>query len=337
MFTTCSRRLLLPLLLGSLLLPSASAEEAAFHLRCSLDTSATHGRTVFVGEYLKQLERASGGRIETELFHSGQLYRDRDIAKALRQSAVEMAVPGTWELTGFVSDTDAVWLPMFFGRTPEEVHRLTDGPAGQMINAEVEKALNVKVIGTWFDLGHSNFYTMKKLIESADDLKGLKIRVAGGIAQFLHVKFYGAVPDMTAWPDVPLALSQGLFDGLSTTNESFASAKLWDTGAKYGFTTHENLGQYVPMVTERFWQKLPADLQKLMLDTWAQNNPRYREAMDQRQTNARKQMEEHGVKFVDPTPQQLDAVRVAMMAQTDEWARQMKISAPLLALLKQQQ
>lgn len=333
---TTTRRALPALLLGSGVASRARADETKFHLRCSLDTSATHGRTIYVGEYLKQLEQASGGRIETELFHSGQLYRDRDIAKALRQGAVEMAAPGTWELTGFVPDTDAVWLPMFFGRAPDEVHRLTDGPAGQMIDAEVEKALAVKVIGTWFDLGHSNFYTLKKPIETGDDLKGLKIRVAGGTAQFLHVRFYGAVPDMTAWPDVPLALSQGLFDGLSTTNESFASAKLWDTGAKYGFSTHENLGQYIPMVTQRFWQKLPADLQTLMLDTWAKNNPRYRQAMDERQSNARKQMEEHGVKFVDPTPQQLDAIRAAMLAQTDDWARQMKISAPLLALLKQQ-
>jgi TRAP-type C4-dicarboxylate transport system substrate-binding protein len=337
MLASICRRLLLPLLLGGLLFSPARADEAKFHLRCSLDTSATHGRTVFVTEYLKQLEQASGGRIETEMFHSGQLYRDRDIAKALRQGAVEMAVPGTWELTGFVPDTDAVWLPMFFGRTPEEVHHLTDGPAGDMVNGEVEKALNVKVIGTWFDLGHSNFYTLKKPIESAADLKGLKVRVAGGTAQFLHVRFYGAIPDMTAWPDVPLALSQGLFDGLTTTNESFASAKLWETGAKYGFMTHENLGQYIPMVTERFWNKLPPDLQKLVLDVWAKNNPRYREAMDQRQANARKTMEEHGVKLIDPTPQQLATIRAGMLEQTDEWARQMKISAPLLALLKQQQ
>ena len=333
---TMTRRALPVLLLGATFGFRARADDAKFRLRCSLDTSATHGRTVYVGEYLKQVEEASGGRIVTELFHSGQLYRDRDIAKALRQGAVEMAVPGTWELTGFVPDADAVWLPMFFGRTPDEVHRLTDGPAGQLINGEVEKALAVKVLGSWFDLGHSNFYTLKKPIETGDDLKGLKIRVAGGIAQFLHVKFYGAVPDMTAWPDVPLALSQGLFDGLSTTNESFASAKLWETGAKYGWSSHENLGQYIPMVTERFWNTLPPDLRQLMLDLWAKNNPRYRQIMDERQANARKTMEEHGVKFVDPTPAQLDAIRTAMLAQTDDWARQMKISAPLQDLLKHQ-
>ena len=329
-----SRRALSGLALGGVLASRVRAEDK-FHLRCSLDTSATHGRTIFVGEYLKEVEKASGGRIETELFHSGQLYRDRDIGKAMRQGAVEMSVPGTWELTGFVPDTDVVWLGAFFGRTPDEVHVLTDGPIGKMVNEEVEKALNVKVLGGWFDLGHSNFYTIKKPLEKQEDIKGLKIRVAGGTAQFLHVKFYGGAPDMTAWPDVPLALSQGLFDGLNTTNESFASAKLWETGVKYGYTTHENMGQYIPMVSDRFWKKLPADLQKLMVDTWAANNPRYRTEMEKRQDNARKMMEEHGVKFIDPSPEQLAAIRAGMVAQTDDWAKEMKISAPMLALVKQ--
>lgn len=337
MMTAFCRRLLLPLLLGGLMATPARADEANIHLRCSLDTSATHGRTIYIGEYLKDLEKASGGRIETELFHSGQLYRDRDIGKAMRQGAVEMAAPGTWELTGFVPDTDVVWMPLFFGRTPDEAHKLVDGPIGDMVNAEVEKALSVKILGPWFDLGYANFYSLKKPLLTGDDIKGLKIRVAGGTAQFLHVKYYGGLPDLTAWPDVPLALSQGVFDGLNTTNESFASAKLWETGAKFAFISHENMGEYMPMVTERFWNKLPPDLQKLMVDLWAKNNPRYRLAMEERQANARKMMEEHGVKVVDPSPQELDKIRAGMMAQSDEWARQMKISAPMVALLKQNQ
>ncbi len=337
MATTFNRRSLLPLLMGSALLSPARADEAKFRLRCSLDTSATHGRTIYIGEYLKELEQASGGRIQTELFHSGQLFRDRDIAKAMRQGAVEMAAPGTWELTGFVPDTDVVWMPLLFGRTPAEARKLTDGPIGDLVNAEVEKALGVKVIGAWFDLGLTTFATLKKPIETAADLNGLKIRVSGGTGQFLHVKYYGGVPDLTAWPDVPLALSQGMFDGLVASTESMASAKLWETGVKYVFVTNESMGMYIPMVTDRFWTKLPPDLQKLMLDLWAKNLPRYREAMAQRQAEARKTLEAHGVKFFDPTKQQIDAIRAGMMAQSDAWAQQMKISAPMLALLKQQQ
>ncbi len=174
MLTTFYRRPLLALLLGGALLSPAHADDAKFRLRCSLDTSATHGRTIYIGEYLKQLEQESGGRIQAELFHSGQLFRDRDIAKAMRQGAIEMAAPGTWELTGFVPDTDVVWMPLLFGRTPAEARKLTDGPIGDMVNAEVEKALSVKVLGHWFDLGLTTFATLKKPIEAAEDLNGLR-------------------------------------------------------------------------------------------------------------------------------------------------------------------
>jgi TRAP-type transport system periplasmic protein len=337
MFKSFRRHLVLSLLLGGMTLSPARADDTKFHLRCSLDTSATHGRTIYIGEYLKELEHESGGRIETELFHSGKLFRDRDIAKALRQGAIEMAAPGTWELTGFVPDTDVVWMPLLFGRTTVEARKLTDGPIGDMVNAEVEKALGVKVIGKWFDLGLTTFATLKKPIEAATDLNGLKIRVSGGTGQFLHVKFYGAAPDLTAWPDVPMALSQGMFDGLVASVESIASAKLWETGVKYVFVTDESMGMYIPMVTDRFWNSLPPDLQKLMVDVWAKNLPRYREAMAARQADARKTLEAHGVKFFDPSTQQIDAIRAGMMAHSDDWAKQMKISAPMLALLQQQQ
>ena len=61
-------------------------------------------------------------------------------------------------------------------------------------------------------------------------------------------QYRNATPNVTAWPDVPLALSQGTFDGLSSTDESLASAKLWESGVKYGFEDHEFVGFYVPMM-----------------------------------------------------------------------------------------
>ncbi len=34
--------------------------------------------------------------MKTQLFHSGQLYKDVNVPKALREGSVEMAVPGVW-------------------------------------------------------------------------------------------------------------------------------------------------------------------------------------------------------------------------------------------------
>jgi len=310
--------------------PLGFAADAPIKLRVSLDTSATHIRTVSVADYLKQLQEASGGRIQTELFHSAQLFRDRDVAKALRQGSIEMAVPGSWVLSGFVPDTDVFLLPILAGQSVDTVHKVIDGKVGQMIDDELQSKLQARVLGPWFDLGFNNEYSTKKPINDFTDLAGLKLRNSGGAGQALRAKFFGAIPNTTAWPDVPLALSQGTFDALSSTNESVASAKLWDSGVKYAFEDHSFFGMYVPLIADDFYNKLPPDLQKLVVDTWVKNIAKWRENSAAAQKKGREEMIEHGVKFVDPTPQRLAEIRQKLMPTEDEVAKELKISEPVL-------
>ncbi len=314
---------------GSLTAGQASAEPQ-FKLRASLDTSATHARTVAVADYLKQVEARSGGRIATELFHSGQLFRDRDVAKALRQGAIEMAVPGNWVLTGIVPDADVFELPAFFGQPQEVVFKEADGPLGTMIDGELAKRLDVKVLGTWLPLGYDNTYSTNKPINGFADMVGMKIRNSGGAGQAARARFFQAQPNMTAWPDVPLALSQGTFEAVSSTDESLASAKLWDSGIHYGFVDKEFIGFYVPMVSESFYDKLPPDLQKLLVDVWQENIGAYRSRMEAAQTQARQTLEQHGVKFVLPSDAVLGQARAKMLEEQDSIAKEMRISPAAL-------
>jgi TRAP-type C4-dicarboxylate transport system substrate-binding protein len=315
--------------LTSLISFSATAQ-APLKLRASVDTSVTHGRTIAVADYLKKLQAASGGRIETELFHSGQLFRDRDVAKALRQGGVEMAVPGTWVLTGFVPDADVFQLPIFYGQPADVVHRAIDGPVGLAINKQLEEKLGVRVLGPWLDLGYQNVYSTSKPLNDFGDMAGMKLRNSGGAGQFARAKFFNAQPNMTAWPDVPLALSQGTFDGLSSTNESLASAKLWESGVKYGFEDHSFMGEYIPLISETFWKKLPPDLQKLMIEVWRDNIGTYRNNMEDAQKEARHVLDQHGVKFVDPSPEQLADVRKKMLPLQDDIAKELRITPSLV-------
>jgi TRAP-type C4-dicarboxylate transport system substrate-binding protein len=321
-------------LAGALLLAAGlqgtSWAQAPLALRASLDTSATHERTIAVGDYLQKLEAASGGRLKTQLFHSGQLYKDVNVPKALREGSVEMAVPGIWVLSGFVADADMIQLPAFYGQPLDRQQRVFDGPVGRKINAELEQKLAATVIGAWLPLGFSNYYSTRKPLTDFKDLEGMKIRTSGGAGQFVRAKFFGAIPNMTPWPDVPLSLSQGNFDGLSTTNESAASAKLWDSGLHYALEDHEFVGYYIPMVSLEFWRKLPPDLQKLMQDVWAQNIPTYRQKMVAAQEEAHVTLAEHGVKFVTPTEAELAAVRARMMPDQDAIAKELKLTPELV-------
>ena len=165
-------------------------------------------------DYLGKVEAASNGKIKTEVFESGQLYPDLEVGKALIQGQVEMAAPGSWTITGIVSDADCFQLPVLYGQPIDLIHRVIDGKPGQYLNGQIQQKLRSHVLGPYLDLGFQNWYSSNKPIASLADLKGMKIRNSGGAGQAWRARFLGAIPNTTAWPNVPLALSQGTFDGL---------------------------------------------------------------------------------------------------------------------------
>jgi TRAP-type C4-dicarboxylate transport system substrate-binding protein len=315
------------------LIRSARAADEPLRLRCSLDTAPSHLRNVSIRDYLGKVEAASGGKIKTEMFESGQLYPDLEVGKALIQGQVEMAAPGSWTITGIVSDADCFQLPVLYGQPIDLIHRVIDGKPGQYLNTQIQQKLRSHVVGPYLDLGFQNWYSANKPVARLDDLKGMKIRNSGGAGQAWRARFLGAIPNTTAWPNVPLALSQGTFDGLVSSNESLVSAKLWDSGVKYALEDHQFTAEYIPLMSQVFWDKLAPDQQKMITDLWAQNIPAYRANMAAAQTKARATLEEHGVKFSDPSAEENAAERKRMMAEQDQVAKDIKITPEMVKLI----
>src|SRR5262249_31702177 len=155
MISSLSRRQFLTSAVAALGAPAvrpAAATEPLL-LRCSLETAPSHARNGVIRDYLARIESAAGGRIRTQLFESGQLFPDLQAGKALLQGQIEMAVPGTWSLTGIVPDADLFQLPALYGRSIEIVHGVVDGAPGELLARQIEQRLRAHVIGPWLDLG----------------------------------------------------------------------------------------------------------------------------------------------------------------------------------------
>ena len=309
--------------------------EDALKLRCSLDTAPSHVRNVSVVDYLKQVEDATGGKIVSEVFHSGQLYPDINVGKALLQGQVDMAVPGGWTQTGIVSDCDFVQLPDFYGQPIDVTHMATDGKPGAFVEHQLETKLRVKILGPWIDLGFQNWYSTKKPLETIADVKGLKVRSPGGAGISWRINLFGGVANTTAWPNVPLALSQGTFDAFVSTDESVKTAKLWEAGVRHCYADHQYVGQYVPMIAQSFWGKVSPEHQKIMLDLWAKNIAGYRANAALAQSNARKTLEENGVTFADPSKETLSASRKVMRDDIATLIRDAKLSPDIVRLVNE--
>lgn len=311
-------------------LRGGSAQEPLL-LRCSLETVPSHMRNATIRDYLAKIEAAAGGRIKIQLFESGQLFADVQIGKALIQGQIEMAVPGSWSLTGIIPDADFFQLPILYGRRIELVHRVVDGRSGQLVAQQIEQKLNARVIGAWLDLGSFNWYSTSKPLNSYADLKGLKIRNNGGAGQAWRTRFMGAVPNTTPLPNVALGLSQGTFDGLITTNETVASAQFWESGVRHALEDRQFTGEYVPIVSLAFWQKLAPELQQIFTDVWKENIAAYRARMAAAQAHARELVLSHGIRIVVPLADELAAKRQQMLAHQEHLAVLSRISPEMVA------
>jgi TRAP-type C4-dicarboxylate transport system substrate-binding protein len=328
MMMATGRRIILGSALAAPFIRTARANP--IQMRVSVDTSSSHGRTLSVADFLKKLEAASQGQIAPRLFDSGQLFPDRDVIKALVLGQVEMAAPGTWLVAAYVPEADLGQLPVFYGQPIETTHRAVDGVPGDMVNEQVSKKVRVKIPGRWLDLGFTNWYGTRRPLNELSDLRGLKIRNSGGFALPWRARFFGAVPNVTPWPEVPLALSEGTFDALQTTDESCVSARLWDAGLRYGLIDHQTMGEYIPMMSEAFWGLLSPALKTLVTDLWAANIGLYRANLAAAQENAERELRARGVKLVAVAPEELAGARKQMLSEQDKVAREMKISPDIL-------
>lgn len=304
-------------------------------MRISVDSPAQHVKTKIMSNYVAALKTKTGNRLDIELFHSGQLFNDRDVSKAIRQGAVEMAAPGTWLLGGIDPNFNFTGLPALYGVRFEQARKITDGEIGRELNRSLETKLNAKILGAWLEMGSGQWYSTGKPINSYQDIQGMTIRTPGGAANELRLKFFKANVVTIPYPDLALALSQGKADGFLSAHDSVVSSKMWESGVKHSFEDYQLLAHYIPMLNRAFWDKLSPDLQKILADTWQEQVPAQRAAAAAAQAQARDVLIGSGVKIVTPDSKAVAAARERMMQESDEWVKALKIDPDFARKLAQ--
>jgi len=303
-----------------------------FEFKISVDTMPNHPRNMGLEIFIEQLTRKSGGRLVPKLYHSAQLYKDAHVTKALKMGTVEMAVPGNWILEGFDTNMSLTMLPMFFGQPGRVTEELVDGKFGEAVSKSLEKKVGAKALGRWYELGFDQCFTRARKITKVEDFKGLKMRHSGGSIPEERFKALGASPIFIAWPDVPMALFQGVVDGLATTCKSAESGKLYEAGIKYGAFTRNFCGFYIPMMSLKFWDSLPPDLQNTILDVWKEHVPKQREIARREQKEAKEIMESKGVEIYEPSDEELAKWRKHIMPIQDKLVKDLKHDPELVKL-----
>ena len=273
----------------------AAREGEVSVLVVSLDTGRSHFRNQLIFRFADHLAVESNGRLSLQVYESGQLMSDRDVSKALALGVIDFAVPADSKIARFDPNAALLSLPIFYGRPPDRVYEIIDGPAGDAVRDSVELSLNVEVLEPVIDLGFTATFSTDTALQTTSDYAGLKIRIPGGTGPADLFESLDAVPIAVPFPDVPLALSQGNLDAIQTTHETVRSAKLWDAGLTHCLEDNANLIQYYPMISRQTLDRLSHEQQQALRSAWQQAAAGAREESLRFQASARETLALHGV------------------------------------------
>lgn len=256
----------------------------------------------------KRLEELTGGRIDVQVYPSSQLYKDNAVLKALRLNSVQMAAPSFSKFGKIVPQLALFDLPFLF-KDIDHLHRVQDGPVGDKLKAMVD-AKGIKALAFW-DNHFKQLSSSKKALISPNDAKGQKFRIMS--SKVLEAQFHavGANPQMMPFSEVYSGLQQGVIDGQENTNSNIFTKKFHEVQKYLTVTNHGYLG-YLVVMSKKFWNSLPADLQEKVTQAMKEATDKEREYADELNSKQFAEIKTYAkqtgkLEIINLTPQQRQA------------------------------
>jgi TRAP-type C4-dicarboxylate transport system substrate-binding protein len=180
----------------------------------------------------------------------------------------------------------------------------------------------VKLLGV-FTHGPGQMFNTKKPINSAADVKGMKIRTGGGVADQM-AKELGASAFVKPAPESYELLSSGVADGVFFPMESIASFKL-DTVIKYAtlFPGGFYSSSFGFFMNEGKWNKLSKQDQDIVMAESGEKLARIAgKAWDDADQVGLAAMKKANVQITEASPAFIKDVQAAQKKLEDQWVQQ---------------
>ncbi len=236
---------------------SVSAGAADFVLKFSHVVSENTPKGQAAIFFEKRLEELSKGKIDVQVYPSKQLYNDKAVLKAIRLNSVQMACPSFSKFGKIVPQLALFDLPFLF-RDIDHLHKVQDGPVGQKLK-DMVTAKGIVALDFW-DNAFKQLSSSKKALIMPSDAKGQKFRIMSSKVLEAQFKAVGANPQMMPFSEVYSGLQQGVIDGQENTNSNIYTKKFYEVQTDMTLSNHGYLG-YLVVMSKKFWDSLPADLQ----------------------------------------------------------------------------
>ncbi len=248
----------------ALALPASAAAQQKFELKFGHFTPAQHPMSNWIQAWADKIEKDSGGRIAPKIFPGAQLGPPPIYYDAARTGQLEVAwflsggTPGRFPLTELIN------LPYLVGSSEIGTKVLNDKELrSKYLDAE-HKGVKLLVL---FTHQPGQVHTTRKAIRTVEDMKGLRIRFSSPTIRDF-VAALGATPVGVAPTEITEQLQKGTIDGTFIDyGGAGISFKMGGT-VKYTTEMYSYVASFGLAMNPAFYDKLPADLKKLVDDSF---------------------------------------------------------------------
>lgn len=289
--------------------PADDGADAADDTVYTLKVSTTRGdNTWFAKMYndmAAELKEASNGRLVLEMYHNNTLGAPADIWTMFTTGAIDMLdmSPG---MIGSFTVSDILNVPFYLDGNENTANMMWD-----LYNSGLlpEFTDTMKVL-MYLPGGGVELFTSKAPIESMADLNGIK--ACGSSAMMsMCIEKLGGTAVATAPTEQVMSLTQGVLDGVITGANFAEIMSLYEAGK---YMMHQNIAMSCMFfgINNASYDKLPADLQQLLVDTcnkWYTDY--YSKTIESEYAGVLERLEGHGVTIYEPSDELLADMKAA--------------------------
>ena len=265
------------------------------------------------------VEAQTGGDIEVKIYPNGQLGKETEAMEGLQIGTIQIACPSVGAASKFVPELFSLNIPFMFNSHLEAWTFYDSDFAKDTFASAREKGF--RYIGQTDDGGGFVCLTNSKHpVKKPSDLSDIKMRDLEHPGRLALWKSLGVSATPIPWEELYISLQTGVVDGQSNGFGVISWAKLWEV-QKYATLLKHYYGSLTWFVSEKWYQKLPPEYQKVIVAAMEEAKWAGRGVASIKNITGAAEAQENGMEVYYPTADEIDAFRSVGQPAYVEWVK----------------
>src|SRR3984957_9714131 len=241
---------------------TAAAQDKAMTIKLATAT-LNDAQHEWMKRFAAMIEKNTGGRMKAEVYPASQLGTIPRMIEGTQLGSIQIWIGPPEFLVGVDQRFELLSVPGLF---QSEQHALKTIADAEFAKAFLALGANRGLIGASLFFTGPTAFDMRAPLRNIAELKGKKIRVLASPFQTEQMTRLGATGVPLSLGDVLPALQQGTLDGAFGALPVFSALQYQDT-AKYMTETGQSYIFSMAVLSKRWFDALPADLQGIVMST----------------------------------------------------------------------